>query len=234
VRAAVSGAVEWFFENEEEGIILEDDCLPSSSFFHFCRDLLGRFRDDERIMVVSGVNFQFRRMRSPHSYYFSRYNHCWGWASWRRAWKLYDDKMSRWPEARMKGYLKEIFDDRRVVEYWTNAFNRAFEDQVDSWAYRWTLSTWLAGGLAILPAVNLVSNIGFGEGASHTKGKGLLDSVPEKDITFPLIHPDNVVLDIDADRRTFEICFSQSLGHKILNRIRRLIRDTGTSGGKYP
>jgi hypothetical protein len=163
-------------------------------------------------------------MKTPYSYYFSRYNHCWGWASWRNGWKHYDDQMSVWPEARNDGRLIRILNNKNAVQYWTEAFNKAYEEQVDSWAYRWTLSMWLQNGLAILPAGNLVSNIGFGEKGTHTKGKDLLADVPVEKILFPLNHPPAVAVDDEADHRTFVTCFSPTLHDRIGRRIRRIFK----------
>ena len=95
IRIAVSQAIDWFFEQEPEGIILEDDCLPDQSFFWFCKELLEKYRNDTRIMHIGGTNFQFGKNRTNYSYYFSRYAHIWGWASWRRAWEYYDEKLKK-------------------------------------------------------------------------------------------------------------------------------------------
>lgn len=215
LRAAVSGAITWFFEMESEGIILEDDCVPSDSFFPFCGELLERYRNRPEVMAISGANFQFGSQKTPYSYYFSRYNHCWGWAGWRRAWKFYDDGMSHWSQARADGTLERVLQDREAARYWTGAFNRAFIGEVDSWAYRWTLSTWLAEGLAVLPSVNLVSNIGFDDDATHTRGRSPLAHMEKGELEFPLIHPPDIVVDREADRRTFETCYRTGLGNRV-------------------
>ncbi len=117
-RLAVSGAVDWFFEQETEGIILEDDCLPDQSFFLFCQELLEQYRDDTRIMQIGGTNYQFGKKRTNYSYYFSRYGHLWGWASWRRAWSFYDEKMKQWPTAKQNGILLHWADDWGFIRYW--------------------------------------------------------------------------------------------------------------------
>lgn len=215
LRTAVSGAITWFFEMESEGIILEDDCVPSTSFFPFCSELLERYREKSEIMAISGVNFQFGAQKTPHSYYFSRYNHCWGWAGWRRSWKYYDNAMSQWSQARVEGTLDRVLQDREAARYWTEAFDKAFRGEVDSWAYRWTLSTWLAGGLAILPSVNLVSNIGFDDDATHTRGKSPIANMSAEEIDFPLHHPPHLEVDVEADRRTFEKCYKMSLKGRV-------------------
>lgn len=226
-RVAVSSAIDWFFENEEEGIILEDDCLPSQSFFWFCQELLERYRNDERIMAVSGNNFQFGKRRTEFSYYFSRYNHCWGWASWRRAWRYYDKGMENWPFIRDNGYLYDILQDRRSVKYWAQIFETAYRGEVDSWAYRWSFSCWVQNGLTALANVNLVSNIGFSEDATHTTGKGSpYSKMPAFDLSFPLKHPKLMIRDDIADRYTQKTIFNQPnifFRNRIFRRLYRLV-----------
>lgn len=201
-RLAVSTAIDWFFENEEDGIILEDDCLPDDSFYKFCEEMLEKYRDDNRIMSITGDNFQYGQIRNKFSYYFSRYIHCWGWATWRRAWKYYDNEMTLWPVIRENNILKHILNDNRTVNYWTNIFNLTYSGEIDSWAYRWTLSCWCQSGLTIIPNINLVSNIGFGEDATHTISANHLSNIKTKSMRFPLRHPEYVVRDTVADAFT--------------------------------
>ncbi|MDT8395066.1 MAG: glycosyltransferase family 2 protein [bacterium] len=227
LRAAVSGALNWFFGQEEEGIVLEDDCVPSGSFFPFCTELLERYRHTPEVMAVSGVNFQFGAHKTPYSYYFSRYNHCWGWASWSRSWEAYDNDMTRWPQAREDGTLGKVLGDPEAARYWKEAFDKAYRNEVDSWAYRWTLSTWLAGGVAVLPTVNLVTNIGFGDEATHTRGRSLLACMKTGEITFPLRHPPGTSVDENADRRTFDTCYRRTLSVRIRNKLGHLFRCRG-------
>ncbi len=229
LRAAVSGALDWFFGQEEEGIVLEDDCVPSDSFFPFCGELLERYRHTPEVMAVSGVNFQFGAPKIPYSYYFSRYNHCWGWAGWSRSWKAYDDDMTGWPRAREDGTLEKVLGYPEAARYWTEAFDKAYRNEVDSWAYRWTLSTWLAGGVTALPTVNLVANIGFGDEATHTRGESSLAFMETGELTFPLTHPSGILVNENADRRTFDTCYRNTLSGRFRNRLRCLFRYRGSS-----
>lgn len=203
-RLAVSSAIDWFFEHVEEGIILEDDCVPDPSFFRFTQELLDRYRDDKRVMVISGNHFHGTAHKPSHSYFFSRYNHCWGWASWRRAWQLYDHEMSLWPELRKSDWLLGVGSGSRFFKHcWTETFDQAYAGKVDSWAYRWTFSCWAQNGLTILPARNLVANIGFGEDATHTQGSNHGGSNLQLEaLDFPLAHPLDMVRDVVADRWT--------------------------------
>ena len=198
---AVSSAIDWAFESVEELIILEDDCLASDSFFPYCAELLERYRDDQRICVISGDNFQQHPPRTPYSYYFSRFNHCWGWATWKRAWRHFDFDMNVWPEIRDGGRLTDILHDRLAEKYWTKIFDKAYAGAIDSWAYRWTFSCWVQSGLTVLPSVNLVRNIGFGEDATHTRNDSK-HSLLEEELPFPLSHPPFVLRDAQADEWT--------------------------------
>lgn len=226
-RVAVSGAIDWFFEHESEGIILEDDCVPDASFFPYVEELLNRYRDDERIMVIAGNHFPGKAHQPPYSYFFSRYNHCWGWATWRRAWQHYDHDMSQWPKLRNTNWLLTIGDgNRNFQRYWTRIFDQAYAQKVDSWAYRWTFSCWAQSGLTILPALNLVKNIGFDENATHTKSKNgshKLSTLPLESLTFPLSHPSNVIRDYEADRWTEKNHFKHNWNRYIKSQLRRIV-----------
>ena len=210
-KLAVSQAITWFFSEVESGIILEDDCIAHPSFFRFAAELLARYEGDERISMISGDNFQGRRPRSEYSYYFSRYTHIWGWATWRRAWRLYDHQMKRWPELREAGWLSKMLGNRAAVDYWRRIFDETYGEKNSSWAYRWTFSAWTHGALTILPNVNLVSNIGFGATATHTliryrSGAAL----PVRPMEFPLKHPPACVRDEDADAHTQLTVYTRS------------------------
>ncbi len=198
-KMAVSSAIDWFFENEEKGIILEDDCLPHPTFFRFCQELLTKYRDDQRVFVISGDNLLFGRKRTNYSYYFSRYNHCWGWATWRRAWLDYNGDMKIWPEIKNGNWLKDILGHSDAVRYWSSIFQRVCENEIDSWAYAWIFSCWIQNSLTIIPSVNLVSNIGFGPGATHTKGKSPFANMAVAAMDFPLRDPPFIVRDAKAD-----------------------------------
>ncbi len=208
-RKRVSSGLDWVFDLVEEAIVLEDDCFPHSSFFRFCEELLERYRHNEQIMVISGDNFQVGRKCTECSYYFSRYNHIWGWASWRRAWQMYDLEMKKWPEVRDSNLLWEILQDHQAVAHWFNIFQSGYEG-FDTWDFAWTFACWSQKGLSILPNVNLVSNMGFGAEATHTKGVSKFANMPIEEMCFPLQHPAFVIRDTQADDFTEKIIFSGS------------------------
>lgn len=208
-RQGVSGAIDWFFKQEQEGIILEDDCVPDRSFYRYCRILLEKYRHDERIMSISGNNFLQGWRRSNNSYYYSRYAHCWGWATWRRAWNHYDADLTLWPEFKQHVYLKDVEPNSFFFQrYWTTIFDRCASNQIDSWAYIWMFSCWAANGLTCLPSENLVSNIGFGQDGTHTTNhQAAFANLPTSSMKFPLVQPNIVVRDSLADMRTDRLLF---------------------------
>jgi GT2 family glycosyltransferase len=199
--AAVSNAIDWFFEHEHEGIILEDDCVADMSFFAYCEALLERYRTEPAVMVISGSCYHPRPQELRASYFFSRYPHIWGWATWRRAWRHNDRKMSRWPELRSSDWLSRIGDgDSAFVTYWKEMFDAVHAARTDTWGYQWLHSCWAQDGLAILSSRNLVKNIGFGDDATHTRGGGWRARLPLEIMSFPLVHPEDMKIDHAADR----------------------------------
>jgi len=205
-RSRVSSGLDWVFSQFEEAIILEDDCVPNQSFFKFCQDLLRFYRNDCRVMHISGDNFQFGKRSTHYSYYFSKYTHIWGWATWRRAWKYYDVSMKTWPEAKYYGLLQTVHCDREEQQYWSDLFDRVFKGEIDTWDYQWNYACWLQNGLSVLPASNLVSNIGFGPEATHTKSFSSISDLPAKEMQH-ITHPASVFCCRDSDRKTFCVVF---------------------------
>lgn len=161
-KLAISQAITWFFSEMESGIVVEDECIADPSFFRFAAELLDRYRDDERVIMVSGDNFQLGRWRTADSYYFSRYAHVWGWATWRRAWRLYDHAMASWPKLRNSGWLTKFLEDKSAANYWARIFDETHGERNTSWAYCWVYAAWANGGLTASPNMNLISNVGFG------------------------------------------------------------------------
>lgn len=203
-RRRVSSGLDWVFEQVEEAIILEDDCLPHETFFPFCEQLLEKFRDDERVGMICGSNFQSGKRRSPYSYFFGLHVSVWGWASWRRVWRTYDVEMRRWPQLRDTSWLSDLLVNPVAVKYWQETFESAFRGECDTWDWQLFFSWWSENMLALIPDRNLVSNIGFGSGATRTH-----DALPSmanlavKAMDFPLRHPPSVSLNRDADDYSF-------------------------------
>jgi hypothetical protein len=223
-KRRVSSGIDWVFENVEEAIILEDDCLPDPTFFRFCQEMLERYRGDERVAMISGDNFLFEKKAIPESYYFSRYLHIWGWASWRRAWKDYDVEIAAWPAIRNSGLIENLFHSRGERDYWLKAFDGVFNGRIDTWDYQWVLSCWLQSRLAIMPEVNLISNIGFGPAATHTTGASVCADMATRAIVFPLRHPQHVYPNAIADGITGGGQFTTSFYRRLLNKIKGVIK----------
>src|SRR5271166_1354685 len=204
LKRRVSSGLDWVFSQVEEAIILEDDCLPALSFFPFCQALLERYRDDQRVFMIGGNNFQFGRLRTRYSYYFSRYPEIWGWASWKRAWKHFDPAMSSWPEFKADGYIKAVFENPREQEYWSEILEQCYQGKINSWAYIWCYTCWSQSALTILPDVNLVSNIGFGVDSTHTADPGdPLANLPTGEV-WKIKHPKHITRHAEADSFAFE------------------------------
>jgi hypothetical protein len=198
-KIAVSSAIDWFFNQEEEGIILEDDCLPAPSFFYFCDQLLEKYRSDGNIFCITGSNAQRGKLRGTASYYFSQLSNIWGWASWRRVWKLYDRDLNGYSEETTYAFLKNNFQDPVLINHWLDIFNRLKKGEIDTWDQQFQLITFFESGLCITPNVNLISNIGFGAGATHTHDAHDQNANKSLGEIKHIIHPKDVIPDKEAD-----------------------------------
>lgn len=206
----VSGALDWFFSHVEEGIILEDDCVPHPDFFGYCDELLEKYRNDDRVWCISGDNSLELPISAGASYGFIRDPLIWGWATWRRAWQHFDRDFSYWSEIRGTKREKELYPDRVERRIRRGVFDR-YARGIDAWAFKWKMTLQYHGGLAAVPRVNLVSNIGWNRpDATHTKGDSLKAARPTFPI-LPLTHPSDVVVDRAAQTEFVE---SRGLGVK--------------------
>ncbi len=221
-KRRVSSGLDWVFETVEEAIILEDDCLPSQSFFRFCQELLEYYKDDTRVMHISGNNFQFGQNRTSYDYYFSKkFFHVWGWATWERAWRYYDINMKRWPLFRSNNLLDSIFPNVIERRKKSQIFEATYNGMIDTWDYQWTFSCLSQHALAIIPNKNMVSNIGFHRHATHTSNKSdLFANLPIEEIKSPLNHPDFIITNKKADDFTFKTQTSKLI--RLLLRFKRV------------
>lgn len=204
-RARVSSGISWVFEMVEEAIILEDDCLPHPDFFPFCAELLERYRDDERVMHIGGANFQGGRRHGEASYYFSRYAHVWGWASWRRAWRHYDVKMARWPGEASQVLAR--FEHPSEYRFWRHIWDQSAAGKFDTWDYQWVYACAARDGLAVIPNQNMVTNIGFGPDATHTVSSSAMSAIPAHSCGWPLRHPAEVSRCLAADAIMCDVAY---------------------------
>ena len=221
---AVSQAITWFFEQEEKGIILEDDILPSLSFFLFCEELLEKYKNDIRIWHIGGCNFQDGIIRGDGDYYFSALNHIWGWASWADRWKHYDFELNNIDDDRfIENYWKGF-----VLKYWKKIFWKMKNKEIDTWDYQWTFTIWFNNGLVILPNVNMITNIGWIDARSGI-------TVPDKNMSKKryeikldeLMHPKKIDRDVSADYYVMKNSYGlslESLIKRIINKFTRLLK----------
>jgi hypothetical protein len=211
-KKRISSGIDWVFETEERAIILEDDCLPSQSFFYFCDELLEKYKNDHEITMISGNNFQQKNQKftCDVDYYYSRIGNIWGWATWKRSWQKYDVDIKKWPEIKNSKILKKIFPNYSITEYWTHLLDEIYKNKAPktgTWDAQWFLTT-LLSGIAIIPAKNLVSNIGFGNRSTHGGQKGnKLENLPKYDLNFPLKHPEKVEINNKVDLYTYKFIF---------------------------
>lgn len=189
-RERIISGLNWAFTEVEEAIILEDDCLPDSSFFRFCQELLAHYRGDSRVAMITGDNFAGQRLKTNYSYYFSQMTHVWGWATWKTAWARYDRYLKHWPEIKDANLLSEVFEDRALAKLWTERFDEMHADTgPNTWDYQWMYTNLINHALSITPKVNLVTNIGFGPDASHTAYSDSSFVLPSQSLDWPLKHP---------------------------------------------
>jgi len=203
----IGSAISQVLDQHESCIILEDDCIPDHSFFGYCDTLLQKYADDPRVMAISGDNFQPSRHAGSNSYYFSKYPHCWGWATWKRAWQHFDLRMRGWPSFRDSGGLQTYCRTDRELNYWTAMFDLVYSGTLDTWDFPWTLACWQHSGMTALPEINLVSNIGFGEAGTHTTSQTPYANLPRFSIG-DLVHPHQVFRNEEADQVTDELLYS--------------------------
>jgi hypothetical protein len=206
-RHRIVTGMKWAFDQVEQAIILEDDCLPDPAFFPFCDELLLKYQTDERVMAVCGDNYLMGRKSMPYSYFFHRIAGGWGWATWRRAWQHLDMEIKLWPMLRETSWLVDILGDKGAVRYWRAVFDWVYEggEKIDAWDYQWLFAIWAQHGLAATADTNLISNLGCGENATHTRSAdSVLARIPTGRMEFPLRHPPYMFGDKEADKLVFE------------------------------
>ena len=213
-------ALDWFFSCVDSGIILEDDCVPHPSFFSYCDDLLKKYSDDKRVMHINGSNFQFGRKRGDASYYFSKYPHVWGWATWKRAWRAYDNSMFSFPAFEKDKLIDTAVTSTREKKYWSKFFGGLYSGTYDTCDVKWLYAIWTHKGICITPNINMITNIGHGFGAGHTVIKEKTMDQTALDIgavNYPVSY--DLAFDADADRYTFKVCYRRSFLQKAIYKL---------------
>ena len=222
-----SEAITWFFDNVEEGIILEDDCLPSHSFFRFAVDLLEKYRYNNQLSIISGNNFQQHQPMSLDSdYYFSIFPSTNGWASWKRTWEGYDYSMSNWSHINKRKFTSFLFKEMKYKKWWQQQFNWVYESKPnDMWDYQFHYHCMARKQYAIIPISNLISNIGYGPDATHSQNSdSYFANVPTHEFNFPLRHPDRIIRNYEADIFIQDNLFGSVEMTSTLKKFKRLIK----------
>jgi hypothetical protein len=222
--------VDWVFEYVDRVIILEDDCLPSASFFLFCREGLNRFAKNDKVMMISGNNHLLNKKNIDDSYFFSINTQTHGWATWKRAWKKYDFYMSDWPRWRSLYWLYSMHRDVKYALKWLKLFDEVYKNanskvKYDCWDFQWTYACWKNKALNVIPKKNLVSNIGYGDDATHaTPPDHPLSNLVAEELSFPLNHPAKIEQDRVADAVLARNVYGNySIIFKVWRKLKKLV-----------
>ena len=225
-KKRVSSGLDWVFEQVEEAIILEDDCLPHPTFFKFCEEMLKKYRDDKKIMAVCGNNPLGKWKAKIQSYHFSYYFNCWGWATWKRTWQLYDVEMKLWLNELIQKEIENYISNKLEFLYYKREFDRQFFQKQNSWAYPFSFLCLMKQGWVINPSVNLISNIGFGNNATNLKvsSKHILSNRNTYQAIYPFKEPQLFDIDREFTSKQYQLVWDRSL----INKIRRkLLMNSG-------
>jgi len=230
-RKRLITGLDWVFSKVDRAIVIEDDIVPNPDFFQYCDLLLEKYKDQNEIMAISGDNFQDGIVRGEASYYFSKYAHIWGWATWARSWKLNDPDISFWPKFKASQNWDSLALSRNEKKYWESILNKMYLHQIDTWDYSWMASIWFHGGLSVTPNVNLVTNIGIGPEGTHLVSLEEKDGIPSSPLKITT-HPKMIQQDIKADMYAFNyhfggknigaLAFIKKIPKKIISRINKI------------
>lgn len=246
-KNGVSSAINWFFKNVKEGIILEDDCLPDQSFFPFASTMLERYRNDEHIMAVRGTNLQFgtkvasvseagdkfkndNDAKAP-AYYFSKSPHIWGWATWSRAWQKYNIEMNDLDDFIQSKKIHTMFPDKKIANFWISIFKHVRDRKVDTWDTQWAYTVIKSEGLSVVPNVNLIKNIGIGNDATHTttgpdflkQSVGSISNLGLVNYPSPTSKPEVFQTDMQADLREMRLLYILPWHKKLLAKVKKAL-----------
>lgn len=190
-------AINWFFKNEKEGIILEDDTVPNKSFFTFCNQMLKKYRNNNRIALISGTSFYKKENLNKETYFFSNIPFMWGYATWKRTILGRDEKMKNWPKNK-KDVFNKITSDKFFIKYWSKMFNDLYNKKFIAYDFQMAYSNFKNKKLTIFPKKNLVKNIGFGNNATHTKSEEWYSNLETYELKN-IKHPKQISPDLSYD-----------------------------------
>ena len=216
-KNAVSEAITWFFNNETKGIILEDDCLPLNSFFSFCDELLTKYEFDERVRHISGVNYLNSKIQIAESYYFSKFTHVWGWASWKRVWKDYSKEILKEYNLDKFDEFYNIYQDKKISNAIINELKRVQSDKLNTWDYQYLFLNFINNGLTIIPKYSLVKNIGFDFNSTHTQTNPY--KIRKQENIHKILHPTNYIPNVNYDILSLSEMFKVTIWMKIKSRF---------------
>ena len=220
-------AMTLFFEEVEEGLVIEDDTLPNDTFFRFCQDLLEEYRYNHKISIISGNNFQPAQPMPIHEdYYFSIFPSTWGWASWRRSWEGYKFFVSENSDANDTSFIQKNFKEKEYQNWWKTQYYHFHDNKpVNTWDFQFYFHCMRRNQLAIVPKVNLISNIGHGPEGTNTKDSNShLANMTTFELTFPLIHPAVITRNYEADVFNQNLLFGRVEEEAYLKKLKRLVK----------
>lgn len=220
-KIAVSSAIDWFFSKVEMGIILEDDILPNQDFFFFTQDLLNRYRFEQNVQMISGLNVHVKWKEDKQDYHFCRFAGIWGWASWKRAWQTYDVNIEKWNLDNVKRSVLQNFPDD-IKSGRRKMYDALYNNKIDTWDLQWTFAKLLSGGINIVPSKNLIKNIGCNSSGTHINGYHPWATLDTFQLEFPLRQPNVIRSDIEYD--LFHLSFEKSNGKKNKKKNSSLLR----------
>ena len=220
-KIAVSSAIDWFFQNEEMGIIIEDDILASTDFFNFCDEMLDRFKDSNQVGVISGCNF-LNNYDFSKTYFFSKYPNIWGWATWKRVWEKYDLRMGHYENWIKEKNLNQILPNFPFFSfYWKDQLDAVFKNKIDTWDFQFYYMIWYNSYLTVIPKSNLIINMGYNNNATHTKGSipSFIKNMELNKLSLPNVNNNEIIQNVDFDfkvsRTVYHIGFFTTLKWKI-------------------
>ncbi|MDL2308667.1 hypothetical protein LJC53_03675 [Bacteroidales bacterium OttesenSCG-928-C03] len=201
----ITQAITWFFKNEPEGIILFDDTIPNMDFFYYCKELLGKYREDKRIVHINGSNLQRKNAKNDGSYYFSAYPLSWGFATWADRWKGFDLQMTLLEGENINKMMSGYISSPKEKLYWLRRYNILRRHKLDIWEYQYIFYKWYQKGLSITPSCNLVTNVGL-----KNRKRKIRKLMRETKSIMPLSHPKEVVQSKGADQYAFKHIFNKA------------------------
>ncbi len=214
-KKGISKGISWLFNFENQGIILEEDCIPDVSFLKFAEEMLNKYRNKKNIFTITGDCFIKNIHKKNQSYFYSKYSHCWGWATWKDRWQIFDKNIKFWPKLKKSYQWKILHPDIIERLYWNKIMDKVYNNKIDSWAYPWSACIWKNNGLTVTPMLNLVTNIGVdSEGTNFKDKSSLLANLPKYELR-KFIGPEVIKNDKRLDNKCFYTVFIQINFRKI-------------------